>query len=327
MTRKRLWMNRISGIVCLLLWIALVIFLSGTTGKIAGMALGIMLLVAVIYNLYLPKEVSTHLIIPAYAQKEEKITGRLCISNTGVFPVLSGKVFLQVKKTISGEQEIFSMNIRAAGRKNGAAAFVIDSEYMGFLEITILRVELYSFFGCMKKVTYVNQEKVVMILPQTTELHFPVQNSGVACSFFDEEQSGKKGNGPGEYEVRLHRPAGALLAEHPHQRQLRLDCRRLRHGWNVVQKRARNAHKPPRRGHPRHCGDGADMARSGRAANQHLQCERRLRLHRRICSGHGALGKAHRRTQHYDHRLHPPRHRRARPDNRGGGGTAADMVA
>ena len=109
MTRKRLWMNRISGIVCLLLWIALVIFLSGTTGKIAGMALGIMLLVAVIYNLYLPKEVSTHLIIPAYAQKEEKITGRLCISNTGVFPVLSGKVFLQVKKTISGEQEIFSI--------------------------------------------------------------------------------------------------------------------------------------------------------------------------------------------------------------------------
>ena len=87
---------------------------------------------AVIYNLYLPKEVSTHLIIPAYAQKEEKITGRLYISNTGSFPVLSGKVFLQVKKTISGEQEIFSMNIRAAGRKNGAAAFVIDSEYMGF---------------------------------------------------------------------------------------------------------------------------------------------------------------------------------------------------
>ena len=199
MTRKRLWMNRISGIVCLLLWIAFIIFLSGTTGKIAGMALGIMLLVAVIYNLYLPKEVSTHLIIPAYAQKEEKITGRLCISNTGVFPVLSGKVFLQVKKTISGEQEMFSMNIRAAGRKNSAAAFVIDSEYMGFLEITILRVELYSFFGCMKKVTYVNQEKVVMILPQTTELHFPVQNSGAACSFFDEEQSGKKGNGPGEY--------------------------------------------------------------------------------------------------------------------------------
>lgn len=71
MTRKRLWMNRISGIVCLLLWIAFIIFLSGTTGKIAGMALGIMLLVAVIYNLYLPKEVSTHLIIPAYAQKEE----------------------------------------------------------------------------------------------------------------------------------------------------------------------------------------------------------------------------------------------------------------
>ena len=105
MTRKRLWMNRISGIVCLLLWIAFIIFLSGTTGKIAGMALGIMLLVAVIYNLYLPKEVSIHLIIPAYAQKEEKITGRLCISNTGVFPVLSGKVFLQVKKTISGEQE------------------------------------------------------------------------------------------------------------------------------------------------------------------------------------------------------------------------------
>ena len=52
MTRKRLWMNRISGIVCLLLWIAFIIFLSGTTGKIAGMALGIMLLVAVIYNLY-----------------------------------------------------------------------------------------------------------------------------------------------------------------------------------------------------------------------------------------------------------------------------------
>ena len=183
MTRKRLWMNRISGIVCLLLWIALVIFLSGTTGKIAGMALGIMLLVAVIYNLYLPKEVSTHLIIPAYAQKEEKITGRLCISNTGVFPVLSGKVFLQVKKTISGEQEIFSMNIRAAGRKNGAAAFVIDSEYMGFLEITILRVELYSFFGCMKKVTYVNQEKVVMILHKQRNCIFQYKTAELPVLF------------------------------------------------------------------------------------------------------------------------------------------------
>ena len=71
MTRKRLWMNRISGIVCLLLWIAFIIFLSGTTGKIAGMALGIMLLVAVIYNLYLPKEVSTHLIIPAHKRKKK----------------------------------------------------------------------------------------------------------------------------------------------------------------------------------------------------------------------------------------------------------------
>ena len=199
MIRKRLWMNRVSGIVCLLLWIALVIFLSGTTGRIAGIALGIMLLVAVIYDYYLPKEVLAHLIIPAYAQKEEKITGRLYISNTGSFPVLSGKVFLRVNKAISGEQELFSVNIRAAGRKNGAAAFVIDSEYMGFLEITILRVELYSFFGCMKKVTYINQEKAVMVLPRTTELHFPVKSSGIACSFFDEEQSGKKGNGPGEY--------------------------------------------------------------------------------------------------------------------------------
>lgn len=60
-------------------------------------------------------------------------------------PCFIWESFLQVKKTISGEQEMFSMNIRAAGRKNSAAAFVIDSEYMGFLEITILRVELYSF--------------------------------------------------------------------------------------------------------------------------------------------------------------------------------------
>ena len=77
---------------------------------------------------------------------------------------------------------MFSMNIRAAGRKNSAAAFVIDSEYMGFLEITILRVELYSFFGCMKKVTYVNQEKVVMILPNNgTAFSSTKQRS---CLFF-----------------------------------------------------------------------------------------------------------------------------------------------
>ena len=62
------------------------------------MALGIMLLVAVIYNLYLPKEVSTHLIIPAYAQKEEKITGRLCISNTGVVPCFVWESFFTGKE-------------------------------------------------------------------------------------------------------------------------------------------------------------------------------------------------------------------------------------
>lgn len=94
---------------------------------------------------------------------------------------------------------MFSMNIRAAGRKNSAAAFVIDSEYMGFLEITDFAGWNCTAFWMYEKVTYVNQEKVVMILPQTTELHFPVQNSGAACSFFGEEQSGKKGNGPGEY--------------------------------------------------------------------------------------------------------------------------------
>lgn len=103
-----------------------------------------MLLVAVIYNLYLPKEVSTHLIIPAYAQRKKKLPDDF-ISVIQEASCFIWESFLQVKKTISGEQEIFSMNIRAAGRKNGAAAFVIDSEYMGFLEITILRVELYSF--------------------------------------------------------------------------------------------------------------------------------------------------------------------------------------
>lgn len=91
-------------------------FLSGTTGKIAGMALGIMLLVAVIYNLYLPKEVSTHLIIPAYAQRKKNYRTTLYQQYRSV-PCFIWESFLQVKKTISGEKEIFSMNIRAAGRK------------------------------------------------------------------------------------------------------------------------------------------------------------------------------------------------------------------
>ena len=199
MSRKRLWLNRITVICCLLLWLALVIFLSGTVGTIMGVAWVIMLLVAMIYDYSLPGEVSLHLLIPAYAEKEEKITGKLFIRNTGRFPILAGRIYLRVKKTISGEEENFSMSIRTVGKKDGMAAFRIDSEYMGFLEITILKVELYSFFGCMKKVTYTNLIKEVMILPRTKELHFPVQSSGIACSFFDEAESGKKGNGPGEY--------------------------------------------------------------------------------------------------------------------------------
>lgn len=199
MSRKRIWLNRITGIVCLLLWIALVIFLSGTIGRIAGAALIIMLIVAMIYYYNLPGEVSTHLVIPAYAGKEEKITGKISVQNPGRFPLLSGKIYLRVRKTISGEEETFSMDIRTSGRKDGMTAFVIDSAYMGFLEITVLRVELYSFFGCMKKVTNTSLVKDVMILPRTEELHFPVQSSGIACSFFDEAESGKKGNGPGEY--------------------------------------------------------------------------------------------------------------------------------
>lgn len=199
MSQKRLWLNRITGICCLLLWLALDIFLSGTVAKIAGTALIVMLIVAIIYDYNLPNEVSAHLLIPAYAGKEEKITGRISVRNTGRFPILSGKIYLRVRKTISGEEENLSMDIRVAGSKDGVTAFVIDSEYMGFLEITILRVELYSFFCCMKKVTYINLTKDVMILPRTEELHFPVQSSGIVCSFFDEAESGKKGNGPGEY--------------------------------------------------------------------------------------------------------------------------------
>lgn len=199
MSRKKLWLNRVSGFFCLLLWLCLILFLSGTAGKIAGTALVIMLIIALIYDYSLPSEVDTHLTIPAYANKEEKITGSLYVSSDGRLPVLSGKVFIQIKKVISGEKEKFSMDIKLPVKKDGKAIFSVDSDYMGFLEITILRVELYGFFGCMKKVMNSNMVKEVMILPQTQELHFPIQNWGIACSFFDETESGRKGKGTGEY--------------------------------------------------------------------------------------------------------------------------------
>lgn len=199
MSQKRLWLNWITGICCLLLWIMLAGFLSGTAGKISGITLVLMLFIALIYNYNLPAEATIRLTIPAYGEKGKKLSGNIYIHNESQFPVLSGRVFLRVKKAITGEVEQFSMEIKSPPRKDGRVTFEINSDYMGFLEITILRAEFYSFFGCMKKVTYSNLIKEVMILPRTTELHFPVENSGIACSFFDEAQSGRKGNGPGEY--------------------------------------------------------------------------------------------------------------------------------
>ena len=199
MSQKRLWLNRIAGVCCLLLWVGLVIFLSGTAGKIAGITLVLMLAIAVIYDYNLPSEVSAHLIIPAYGEKEERLTGNIYVHNASWIPILSGRVFLRVKKTITRETEEFSMEIKAGARKDGKVTFLMDADYMGFLEISILRVEIYSFFGCIKKVTRSNLVKEVMILPRTTELHFPVENSGIACSFFDEAEGGRKGDGPGEY--------------------------------------------------------------------------------------------------------------------------------
>ena len=191
MSQKRLWLNRIIGACCLLLWIALVIFLSGTAGKIAGITLVFMLIIAIIYDYNLPSEVSVHLIIPAYSEKEERLTGNIYIHNASWLPMLSGKVFLRVKKTITGETEEFSMEIKAGARKDGKAVFFVDADYMGFLEISVLRIEIYSFFGCMKKITRGGLVKEVMILPRTTELHFPVENSGIASSFFDEAEGGR----------------------------------------------------------------------------------------------------------------------------------------
>lgn len=199
MSQKRLWLNRIAGVCCLLLWVGLVISLSGTAGKIAGITLVLMLAIAVIYDYNLPSEVSAHLIIPAYGEKEERLTGNIYVHNASWIPILSGRVFLRVKKTITRETEEFSMEIKAGARKDGKVTFLMDADYMGFLEISILRVEIYSFFGCIKKVTRSNLVKEVMILPRTTELHFPVENSGIACSFFDEAEGGRKGDGPGEY--------------------------------------------------------------------------------------------------------------------------------
>ena len=68
-----------------------------------------------------------------------------------------------MKKTITRETEEFSMEIKAGARKDGKVTFLIDADYMGFLEISILRVEIYSFFGCIKKVTRSNFVKEVMI--------------------------------------------------------------------------------------------------------------------------------------------------------------------
>lgn len=199
MSQRRLWLNRIMGVFCLLLWVSLIVFLSGTAGKIAGIVLILMLMIAVVYDANLPSEVSVQLIIPAYAEKEEKLTGNILVRNTGRFHVLSGKIFLCVKKSITGEQEEFSMDIKIPARKDGKVTFTVDSDYMGFLDIVVQKVEIYSFFCCMKKVTWSKLIKEVMILPKTSELHFPVQNRGIACSFFDEAEGGRKGNGPGEY--------------------------------------------------------------------------------------------------------------------------------
>lgn len=199
MSRRRLWTNRIMGVCCLLLWAGIILFLSGTAGKIAGAALVLMLIIAVIYDCNLPSDVSVQLIIPAYAEKEEKLTGNILIQNTSRFPVLSGRIFLCVKKSITGEAEEFSMEMKAPARKDGKVIFRIDSDYMGFLDIVVQKVEVYSFFGCMKKMIHSKLIKEVMILPKTSELHFPVHNSGIACSFFDEAEGGRKGNGPGEY--------------------------------------------------------------------------------------------------------------------------------
>lgn len=199
MSRRTMWLNRIVGVICLLLWAVLVIFLSGTAGKIAGMAIILMLIFAVVYDYNLPSEVSAHLLIPAYAEKGERLTGNIFIKNTGRFPVLSGRIFLCVKKPITNEMEEFSMGIKMPAGKDGKVSFLIDSDYMGFLDITVQKVEVYGFFGCIKKVTRCKLIKEVMILPRTSELHFPIQNRGIACSFFDEAEGGQKGNGSGEY--------------------------------------------------------------------------------------------------------------------------------
>lgn len=199
MSQRRLWLNRILGAACLILWTGLVIFLSGIAGKIAGVALILMLILAIVYDWNLPSEVLAQLLIPAYAEKEEKLTGSIIIRNVSWLPILSGKIFLQVKKSITGETEQFSMEIKALAKKDGKIDFLMDSDYMGTLDIAVLGIEVYSFFGCIKKVTQSKLRKEVMILPKTSELHFPVQNSGIACSFFDDQEGGRKGNGPGEY--------------------------------------------------------------------------------------------------------------------------------
>lgn len=199
MSKRRLWTNRIMGVVCLALWTGMAVFLSGTAGKIAGTALILMLIIAGIYDYNLPSEVPVSLHIPVYARKEEKLTGDIFLQNTGRFPILAGRIFLSVKKSITGETEEFSMDIHAPGRRDGKATFFLDSDYMGVLDIAVQRVELYGFFGCIRKVIQSKLVKEVMILPETAELHFPVQNNGIASAFFDEAESGRKGNGPGEY--------------------------------------------------------------------------------------------------------------------------------
>lgn len=214
MSRPRLWGNRIVGVFALLLWVGFLAFLPAGVRIWAAVALAVLLVAAIVYDVTLPDALAVHLFMPSYGEKRKRVRVRLRIRKYGALPLLAGTLHVRLRRSVSGAEQRIEIPL-SLFRRERVFAFEMHPEYMGFWEVRAERAELFGFFGCCKKTVALDKKKEYLVLPTCAELHFPVRNSGAVQEFFEEGVLGKKGFGVGDYfGIRPYVPGDSMKQIH-----------------------------------------------------------------------------------------------------------------
>lgn len=92
------------------------------------------------------------------------------IQNTSVFPAVKGKLTVEIRNRISGDQKREVLFFSVFGKQTESLKMEMKSRYCGMVEIEIQKAEIYDFYGIVRMILPIECQESIQVLPDRMEM-------------------------------------------------------------------------------------------------------------------------------------------------------------